>query len=125
MVTLHPRGNNGQQSIPPSGPQADMTLQYLSEIGRNPLLSHVEEIRVAKTLAHNRQRLRRRMLSNDFVLRHAVELLKQVSDGRLRLDRVINIPVTCVDEKAEIRKHIDRNLHTLVHLLQRNSAHCA
>ena len=118
--TRSPKGRSDSRT---SGTQVDMVFQYLSEIGKNPLLSRAEEITVARTLQRNRQKLRCRMLANDFVLRRAVELLTGVRDGRLRLDRIINIPVTCTAEKIGLRKHIDRNLHTLACLLEKNAAH--
>jgi RNA polymerase primary sigma factor len=131
MVMLYPRERRVEAGKQPSRTrngssdgQTDMIYQYLSEIGKNPLLSHAEEIAVARTLQRNRQRLRCRMLTNDFVLRRAVETLRGVCDGRLRLDRVIDIPVSCTDEKPGLRRHIQRNLHTLDHLLRQNAAQC-
>ena len=62
------------------------------------------------------------MLCSDFVLHAAVELLQKVADGKLRLDRTIEISVTNTTEKKRILKRIGPNLVTARQLLAQNQA---
>jgi RNA polymerase primary sigma factor len=93
---------------------------YLTEIGGIPLLSPAEveaaSIRIERTRAHYRAA----MLGSDYVLRGLVKLLKQVRDGKQRLDRAVEMRVTDAAEKERIRTLLPLNLATLEHLLERH-----
>ncbi|MEX0586355.1 MAG: sigma-70 family RNA polymerase sigma factor, partial [Pirellulales bacterium] len=84
------------------------------------MLSRLEEVTAAKAIERTRTRFRRSLLANDFVLQGAVELLEKVRDGKLRLDRTIEVSVTNKTEKKNIMRRIGPNLATLVHLLKAN-----
>jgi RNA polymerase primary sigma factor len=60
------------------------------------------------------------MLGTDYLLQGAYALLEKVRDGRLRLDRTVEVSVTNVRGKRHIQKLLGPNLHTLRHLLRRN-----
>ena len=60
------------------------------------------------------------MLATDYALHTAVSLLDKVHDGRLRLDRTIEVSVTNIREKRHIMGVLPPNLRTLRHLLQAN-----
>ena len=98
----------------------DPVRMYLMQMGEIPMLSRDMEITSAKRIEKTRTRFRRTMLSNDFMLHGAVELLQKVADGNLRLDRTIEISVTNTSEKKRILKKIGPNIETIRHLLAQN-----
>ncbi len=93
---------------------------YLMQMGEIPLLSRSEEICSAKQIERNRRRFRHSMLATDFVLHAAIELLEAIRDGKLRLDRTIEVSVINVQEKRRLLKMMDPNLRTLKHLMRCN-----
>ncbi len=98
----------------------DPVRMYLMQMGQIPLLKRVEEISAAKEIERTRTRYRHSMLATDFVLRGAVEALRNVRDGKLRLDRTIEVSVTNTSGKRDIMRRLGPNLATLEHLLERN-----
>ncbi len=93
---------------------------YLMQMGEIPLLSRGEEIGSARRIEVTRKRFRYSMLATDYVLHAAVSLLEKVRDGRLRLDRTVEVSVTNLREKRHIMNLLEPNLRTLHHLLERN-----
>ncbi len=93
---------------------------YLMQMGEIPLLKRHEEIDAAKQIEHSRVAFRYSMLANDYVLQGAFSLLEKVRDGRLRLDRTVEVSVTNVREKRHIMGLLNPNLRTLKALLERN-----
>ena len=95
---------------------------YLMQMGEIPLLSRREEIAAAKRIESSRTRFRVSLLATDYLLQAAVCLLEKVHDGRLRLDRTVEVSVTNIREKRHIKGLLEPNLKTLHHLLRRNRA---
>jgi RNA polymerase primary sigma factor len=93
---------------------------YLMQMGEIPLLSRAEELKIARQIRRTRQRFRYTMLSTDYVLIAAIEMLRSVHEGRNRLDRTIEVSVINLREKRRLRKVLEPNLRTLDHLLQQN-----
>ncbi len=93
---------------------------YLMQMGEIPMLSRKEEIRIARRIERTRTRFRHSMLATDYLLQAAVALLEKVRDGRLRLDRTIEVSVTNLRAKRRVMRLLGPNLHTLKHLLKRN-----
>ena len=79
-----------------------------------------EEIQSAKEIERTRTHFRHSMLASDYLLQGAVSLLKKVRDGKLRLDRTIEVSVTNTTEKKNLLKRLVPNLATLVQLLRQN-----
>jgi RNA polymerase primary sigma factor len=98
----------------------DPVRMYLMQMGEIPMLSRVEEVAAATEIELTRTRFRRSMLATDYVLQGAVNMLEKVRDGRLRLDRTIEVSVTNKAEKKNLMRKIGPNLETLVELLKRN-----
>jgi len=98
----------------------DPVRMYLMQMGEIPMLTRESEVSSAKQIEATRTRFRRTMLSNDFVLHGAVDLLQKVADGNLRLDRTIEISVTNIPEKKRTLKRIVPNLITIRQLLAQN-----
>ncbi|MGE3109182.1 MAG: sigma-70 family RNA polymerase sigma factor [Phycisphaerales bacterium] len=95
---------------------------YLSQMGSIPLLSREEEVRLAKKIETTRMIFRRRALESDYVLVHAVELLKQVASGSSPFDRTMRTSTMEDDARDRILKRIPYNLKTIERLLQANRA---
>jgi RNA polymerase primary sigma factor len=100
----------------------DPVRMYLMQMGQIPLLTRQEEVLAARHIEKTRFHYRNWMLATDFMLQGATKLLEQVRDGRLRLDRTIEVSVTNASEKIAIMRRIGPNIKTLRHLLKRNYA---
>ena len=98
----------------------DPVRMYLVQMGEIPLLSRQQELSAAKEIEQTRTAYRQWMLATDFMLQGAVKLLEQVRDGKLRLDRTIEVSVTNATEKVAIMRRIGPNIKTIRHLLLRN-----
>ncbi|MCA9222558.1 MAG: sigma-70 family RNA polymerase sigma factor [Planctomycetales bacterium] len=99
----------------------DPVRMYLMQMGQIPLLNRDEEIKSAKQIERTRIYFRNTMLATDYVLQGAVEALELVRDGKLRLDRTIEVSVTNAVEKKAIMRRIGPNVATLRELLVRNN----
>jgi RNA polymerase primary sigma factor len=93
---------------------------YLMQMGEIPLLTRKEEILAAQRIEKSRTRFRNAMLATDYALHAAMALLEKVRDGRLRLDRTVEVSVTNIREKRHIMGVLPPNLRTLRHLLTAN-----
>ncbi|MBN2474022.1 MAG: sigma-70 family RNA polymerase sigma factor [Pirellulales bacterium] len=93
---------------------------YLMQMGEIPLLTRQEELASARRIECSRRRFRHAMLATDYVLHAAVRLLESIRDGKLRLDRTIEVSVINVSEKRRLMKVLAPNLRTLRHLLEQN-----
>ncbi len=99
----------------------DPIRMYLMQMGEIPLLDRNQELVSAKKIESTRIRFRQTMLASDFLLRGAVILLEKVQQGKLRLDRTIEVSVTNTTEKRNILRRMVPNLNTLKHLLTQNA----
>jgi RNA polymerase primary sigma factor len=93
---------------------------YMIQMGKIPMLSRDEEIATARTIDCSRHAMRQTMLATDFMLRGAVDLLKKVGDGRIRLDRTLNAAAADSRKRKELLTRLRPNLATLDHLLRQN-----
>lgn len=93
---------------------------YLMQMGEIPMLTRREEIASAKRIEGTRLRFRYALLGTDFVLQAAVDMLEKVGEGKLRLDRTVEVSVTDIREKRHIMGVLAPNLKTLRELLHRN-----
>ena len=98
----------------------DPVRMYLMQMGEIPMLNREMEISSAKRIEYTRTKFRRTLLGNDFLLHGTAELLQKVADGKLRLDRTIEISVTNTSEKRRVLQRIGPNLTTIRHLLTQN-----
>ena len=98
----------------------DPVRVYLMQMGEIPLLSRQEEISAAKQIEQTRTLFRYGLLTSELVLVGAVNMLRKVRDGELRLDRTIDVSVTDAAEKKQINALLPPNLETLEKLLAAN-----
>ncbi len=98
----------------------DPIRMYLMQMGEISMLSRQEEIDAAKRIEYTQHHFRHHMLASDYVLRGVVDLLKQIRDGQLRIDRTVEVSVTNTTEKKRILKRLPPNLRTIEHLLSQN-----
>jgi RNA polymerase primary sigma factor len=98
----------------------DPVRMYLTQMGSIPLLTRDEEIRLAKKIETTRMIFRRRCLESDYVVKQAVETLRQVDSGDLPFDRTMRISTAEANAKDKIAKRIPTNLRTIEQLLEMN-----
>ncbi len=98
----------------------DPVRVYLMQMGEIPLLSRQEEIAAAKQIEQTRTLFRYGLLTSELILAGAVNMLRKVRDGELRLDRTIDVSVTDAAEKKQINALLPPNLATLEKLLAAN-----
>ena len=99
----------------------DPVRMYLTQMGEIPLLTRDEEIRLAKKIEITRRRFRRELLSSDYAMRQAIEILDKVHKSELPFDRTIKVSVTEGLEKNQILGRMPHNLKTLEFLSNKNS----
>ena len=99
----------------------DPVRMYLTQMGSIPLLTRDEEIRLAKKIETTRMIFRRRCLESDYVVKQAVETLRQVNAGDLPFDRTMRISTAEANAKDKIARRIPANLRTIEKLLEMNA----
>ncbi|MCA9005131.1 MAG: RNA polymerase subunit sigma-70, partial [Planctomycetaceae bacterium] len=100
----------------------DPVRMYLTQMGEIPLLTRDEEIRLAKKIEITRRRFRRELLSSDYAMRQAIEILDKVHKTELPFDRTIKVSVTEGLEKNQILGRMPHNLKTLEYLSNKNTS---
>jgi RNA polymerase primary sigma factor len=116
------KAENGLAVDRPSGSSRridDPVRMYLTQMGEIPLLTREQEISLAKKIEITRKRFRRELLTCDFALRTAIEILTKVHIGELPFDRTIKVSVTEGLEKTQILGRMPHNLKTLELLRQK------
>ncbi len=98
----------------------DPVRMYLMQMGQIPMLNRKQEVASAQDIDHWRRRFRISMLSSDLVLQGAIRALEQVRNGKLRLDRTIEISVTNTREKKNVLKRLGPNVVSLRRMLVLN-----
>ena len=91
---------------------------YLMQMGDIPLLSRQEELTTARRIEKTRNRLRRAMLTSDYVLHATKSALEDVAAGRLRLDQLTATSITDASHKRRLLCRLQANLQTLRRLLE-------
>jgi RNA polymerase primary sigma factor len=100
--------------------QSDAIQLYLTQMSDSPLLSRQEEFNAAMRIERARKRLRRAMLTSDYVLQAAVGMLEKVARGRMRLETVCEGPYTDPRRKTRLVAFIAANQKTLHVLMEQN-----
>jgi RNA polymerase primary sigma factor len=98
----------------------DPVRMYLTQMGEIPLLARSEEIALAKKIELTRMAFRKLVLESDYCINQAVDILQQVSDGRLPFDRTMKISTSEAMAKNTITKLLPENLATVRKLMEMN-----
>ena len=106
----------------PLRPGDDPIRTYLSQMAEIPLLSRDEEIAVAKRIEIARKRYRRAVLSSNYALRAAIDVLKRVHAGELPFDRTVKVSLTEQLTKEQITSRMPHHFWTMEKLLESNQA---
>jgi len=93
---------------------------YLLQATQSPLMNREEELVAARRLWRARSQLRICMLATDCNLRGAVDILRRVRDGDMRLDRTLEMAVGDTATKRRLIGMFAPNLATLEQLLAQN-----
>ncbi|UCE59110.1 MAG: hypothetical protein JSU63_16900, partial [Phycisphaerales bacterium] len=99
----------------------DPVRMYLTQMGEIPLLVRSEEIRLAKKIELTRMAFRQKVLESDYCAGLAIEILQQVSQGRLPFDRTMKISTSEHAAKSRISARIPVNLDTARKLAAKNA----
>ena len=92
---------------------ADPVRMYLMQMGAIPLLGRADELVAARAIEKSRKLWRDHLLTSHHVIATAVGLLRRVHEGTLRLDRTMEVSVTNLSAKQDIRRRLGPNLATL------------
>jgi RNA polymerase primary sigma factor len=98
----------------------DPVRMYLSQMGEIPLLTRPREISLAKQIEITRRKFRAKLLDCDYVLQHAVRVLRRVHSGELPFDRTIQVSESDNLEKQQIQRRLAVNIATLERMVRRN-----
>jgi RNA polymerase primary sigma factor len=99
---------------------SDAIQLYLTQMSDSPLLSREDEFEAAQRIEIARKRLRRVMLTSDYVIQAAVGMLEKLATGRLRLESVCEGPFSDPQRKRRFMASLGPNLRTLHVLLKQN-----
>lgn len=92
----------------------DSTGLYMLQMGRTPLLTRDQELRLAMEIDDARQSIRKNMLRVDFVMQAVLGDLSMVAGGRTRADRVLVFDLKDCRAKRRAMVQLDSNLRTLL-----------
>ena len=93
---------------------------YLMQMGDIPLLSRQSELAIARQIEKTRNRLRRGILTSDYVLHMARAAFEEILAGRVRLDHIVEMSSNDAPQKRHVLRLLKTNLGTLRHLLEQD-----
>ena len=113
------KARRGGRGVASEDLTSDPVRMYLMQMGAIPLLSRAEELVSAREIERTRRLWRDHFLTSHHLIQVCVSLLRRVHDGTLRLDRTMEVSVTNLAAKKDIRRRLGPNLVTLDGLVRR------
>ena len=98
----------------------DPIRMYLTQMGVIPLLSRDEEIALAKKIEVTRKNFHRKVLKSDFSQEICLQILEDITDGKLPFDRTLAINIEFENQKEKLLKQFPVHAKTLRTLLKKN-----
>ena len=95
----------------------DPIRMYLTQMGRIPLLSREDELRLAMRIDITRKCFRTKVLESPIAVREALSLLESIRDGELAFDRTLRADEAIDISKTEIMEKLPRMIAELRRLL--------
>jgi len=83
---------------------------YLDQIGRIPLLTRADEVRLAQQIETYRQKFARQLYRSDLVVDLAIGLLRRIESGELTLEAAFLVASPDRRDKAELRRDLQKCL---------------
>ena len=80
----------------------DPVRMYLSQMGKIPLLSREDELRLAKRIEITRKRLRTKVLESPVAVAEAIQILENVKNGELAFNRTLKADSAIDVSKSEV-----------------------
>ena len=93
---------------------------YLIQMGETPIMTPEEEKRSALRIEKTRSVYRRHLFRLDYILSASVILLDKVKNGKLRLDRTVDVSVTNAPQKKHLSGLLRPHLETLRKIVSEN-----
>ncbi|HZE98116.1 MAG TPA: sigma-70 family RNA polymerase sigma factor [Planctomycetota bacterium] len=84
----------------------DPVRLYLTQMGRIPLLTRQDELRLASRIDIARKRFRSKVLESPVAMAQAVQILEDLENGKLSIDRVLRIDTSSSDSEDELLKRL-------------------
>jgi RNA polymerase primary sigma factor len=100
--------------------EAGSVRTYLMQMGDIPLLTRRQELAAAVSIEKSRSHLRHALLESEYILRAAAAALDQVTGGKLRIEQLLEYPVTTPAERKQLTALMEANCRTLTHILQQD-----
>jgi len=97
----------------------DPVRMYLTQMGEIPLLTRVQEIRLAKLIELTRKRYRKKVLESGIAQETAISTLKDVVAGNLAFDRTLKISSAADIGKEDVAFRLPESILTLDEMLKR------
>ncbi|MDR3111228.1 MAG: sigma-70 family RNA polymerase sigma factor [Planctomycetaceae bacterium] len=98
----------------------DALRLYLQQMSRTPMLKRSDELALATEIRERRIELHRYLFGTDVVIKFAIDRLIDVVNRKLRIDRVLEVPVLDIVGKKRYMQKVIANIPTLTKILKRN-----
>jgi RNA polymerase primary sigma factor len=91
----------------------DPIRMYLTQMGKIPLLSREDELRLAMRIDITRKQFRTKVLESPLSVRDAIQILESIRDGELAFDRTLRADEAIDVSKTEILAKLPRMISEL------------
>jgi RNA polymerase primary sigma factor len=111
----------GEKAAHVSSRLEDPIRMYLTQMGKIPLLSREDELRLAMRIDITRKQFRTKVLESPLSVKDAISILESIRDGELAFDRTLRADEAIDVSKSEILAKLPRMINELRHLFEEAS----